>query len=112
MEMIRFPFKREMIDQIFKGNKICTWRSKTWGESGTGFELEHCGEVRRFKILGVVPMQPWYVGEFLYISEGFSSRERFLNYLQALKTPRWLDVEQWGYEHFFMRIDSDGRQGN
>ena len=101
MELIPVPFKRDMIAQIFKNVKRCTWRTKMWGESGSGFELEHFGEHRRYEILGIIPLQPWYVAKYLYRPEGLNTPEEFLNYLQSLKRWHKLDVEQWGYEHFF-----------
>lgn len=103
MNQIEILFKREMKEQIFLGNKICTWRNKIYGEPGDTFPVYYDGEERIYTLLGVVPMQLSFVAKYLYTPEGFVSEDSMLRFMRALIRWHSLDVQRWGSEHFFER---------
>jgi len=101
MNQIEILFKREMKEQIFLGNKVCTWRTKICGEPGDTFPVRYDGEERVYTLLGVVPMQLGFVAKYLYTPEGFISEDSMLRFMRTLTRGHALDVQRWGSEHFF-----------
>ncbi|MDD5511326.1 MAG: hypothetical protein PHI12_11055 [Dehalococcoidales bacterium] len=103
-EVIEIPFRKLMIERLFEGRKVCTWRSKVYGDPRQVFEVERDNIKKSFEILGVVPMRAGYVARYLHRPEGFDSEEEWIGFVARLRRGHRLDLDQWGYTHFFAEL--------
>ena len=97
IEEIKIPFKEQFRDAMLEGRKICTTRTKRYGEVGDIFEAFGA----KFEIVGVCPSIALWVGNFLYKEEGFDCPAEFHKIWKRLH-PR-LASEVAVFVHFFQR---------
>lgn len=95
---IKIPFKEQFRDAMLSGKKICTTRTKRYGEVGDIFEAFDA----EFELVGVCPTIALWVGNFLYKEEGFEVAWDFHKIWRKLH-PR-LDKSAVVYVHFFRQI--------
>lgn len=100
MKEIKIPFRLEFIIPICAGRKICTTRSKRYGDIGDYFYI---GKSIKLKIIGVFKEKLGVVAEHLYKEEGCNSPFHFKDIWLSLH--KKYEPDKRYFVHIFKRED-------
>jgi len=95
---VRIPFKEQFKEPMLSGQKIATTRTRAYGKPGDVFEAFGA----RFEIIAVVPSIALWVGNFLYLEEGFDQPGDFHKLWDKMH-PR-LKREALVFVHIFRKV--------
>lgn len=98
MKEIRIPFKEIFRLAMVSGQKICTMRTRIYGQRGDQFEAFG----KRFELVIVIPVIAFVAGNFLYREEGFEQPGEFHKLWEELH-PR-LDSNAIVFLHVFKLV--------
>jgi hypothetical protein len=102
---VKIPFKPEMAELSLQGKKHMTTRTRKYGDEGDTFEINGVP----FAIMGVGNIPLHRVANKLFESEGFSSREEFIDYWNKLHPRKKYDPDQMVWIHSYMKVEELGK---
>ncbi len=101
MKVINFPFAEQFKDAMVSGKKVCTTRTKMFGQAGDLFEVFGA----KFELVAVIPSIVLWVANYLYKQEGFQQPKEFSKAWQKVH-PR-LAPNAMVFVHIFKLVSSD-----
>lgn len=96
MTTINLPFNKWSKERLATGQKVCTSRTKQYGNPGDKFYVENehiLKEILKFPL--------WFVKDFLWYQEGANSPEEFEEVWCSIHPNKKFVNDQTVYTHFF-----------
>lgn len=90
------------MERIASGQKICTTRSKRYGNPGDCF---YAGKSRH-ELKEIIQFPLWFVRDFLWHPEGAQSPQEFTKIWREIHPREGLKEDKIGYTHFFTNQNS------
>ncbi len=104
MSQVIIPFKCEWHDKMINGVKVCTSRTKAYGQAGDTFTwFNHV-----FQITAVEAHKLDYVAKRLFKQEGCESPSEFIRVWEGIHSRKGFIPSQTIYVHFFKLLGELG----
>lgn len=97
MKEIQIPFNKWSAERLSSGQKVCTSRTKKYGEPMDFFVVDG----KRYVLMRILELPLWFIVRYLWHQEGASSPEEFVKVWKSIHPRAKIRTDILFYVHFF-----------
>lgn len=106
IKIIKIPFNSWSKERLLNGKKVCTSRTRIYGNEG---DIIDAGTPDKYTLKKILKLPLWFVTDFLWLLEGADSSGEFVEVWKGIHPNKGYDGFQMVYVHFFTNPRSGGK---